>query len=199
VRRSLVIAALALLITVGSALALTPGDQRLAYRAQARLSDLPAGWRTAKTEKESGGSKCFAPERIAKPTGKSKRQFAQGEIAGLISIVVLYRSRTQTQNVYSDLASGATWDCLSDELRKQTHAKDVRQGRYLVRAPGQNVAREILVGFEQNGLSATFYAHAVLARKGRGLVFFVALDVFSPALSVSEESTLLRRRLARLP
>jgi hypothetical protein len=85
-------------------------------------------------------------------------------------------------------------------LRENTHAKGVKHGRYLVAGVrAQLVAREILATFEQDKLTVTAYVHVVLVKKGRALLYVVHLDVFSPALTLSDEATVIRRVLARLP
>jgi hypothetical protein len=199
-RRLLLALLLILAAAAPAAFALTLQDQRIAYRAQARLTDLPGWWRTAKSDTSKSGTKCLDLDRVAKPTGKSSRTFAKGEVAQLISIVVLYRSAAETQRVFALVARDRTWDCLAAELQKVVHATGVTQGRYLLRGVGaQNVAREILISAKASGQSFTVYAHAVLARKGRALVYFVPFDAFSPTLSLGEESALLRRMTARLP
>ena len=96
----LAIVALIVVVAAPCALALSPQDQRISYRAQVRLSDLPEGWRTEKTD-TSNNKKCFDPEKIAKPTAKSRRDFAKGAVADLFGEVILYRTATLTQRVRS--------------------------------------------------------------------------------------------------
>jgi hypothetical protein len=154
----------------------------------------------AKDDSKSNDSKCLNLDHVVKPTGKSERTFAEGEIAQVNSLVALYRTASMTQKVFGFVANDRTWDCFSKELGKEVGAKDVKQGRYLLRGvPARTVAREILFTVEKNGLSVTAYAHVVLALKGRALVFFVDVDAFTPALTLDEESALLRRMVARLP
>jgi hypothetical protein len=186
-------------VAAPAAFALTPGDERIAYRALVKLTDLPEGWRTAPTDKSSS-KKCVDPDKIATPTGKARRDFAKGEAAELFSLVLLYKNTAQTQRVFSAVANEKTWDCFSDELKSETHAKDVKQGRYLLRGiQAQIVAREILATYEANGIDATAYVHVDLVKKGRAIIYLVHLDAFSPALTLSEEASVIRRMLVRLP
>jgi hypothetical protein len=180
-------------------LALTPQDQRAAYRAQARLSDLPSGWRTAKGT-ESKDKICLDTTRIAKPTGKSYREFAEGEFAQMVSSVALFRTATQARKVYAAIASDKPWTCFADLMKKELHAEEVKFGRYLVRGvPARTNAHEVLVSYKANGISITLYVHGIMSRKGRALVWVVPIDAFSPALTFDEETTLLRRMVNRLP
>jgi hypothetical protein len=198
-RRLLFVLVLTLGVAAPAALALTPADQRIAYRAQARLADLPPGWRTQKGS-PSKNKECLDTSRIAKTTGTSYREFAQGENSQIVSSVRVFRTSTQARKVYAALASDKTWTCYADLLKKETHAKDVKYGHYLVRGvPAKTNAHEILATYEENGTSATLYVHAIIATKGRALVYVIPLGVFSPALTLSEESTVLRRMIARLP
>ena len=84
-------------------------------------------------------------------------------------------------------------------MKKLTHAEEVKYGRYLVRGiPAQTNAHEVLVSYKVKSLSITLYVHGILAKKGRALAWVVLLDAFSPALTLDEESTLLRRMVSRL-
>jgi hypothetical protein len=196
-RPVLAVAVTVLVVTPGG-LALTPADQRIAYRAQARLSDLPPGWRTQKGE-ESKDRECLDTTRIAKPTGKSYREFAKGEVAQLVSSVGVFRTSTQAQKVYAAISSDKPWTCLADVMKKTTHAEDVKFGRYLLRrVPAQTNAHEVLVSYKFKGLPVTLYVHGIIARHGRALLWVVPLDAFSPALTLDEESSLLRRMVARV-
>jgi hypothetical protein len=159
VRRLLVIAVVILAIGTPSGSALTPADQRIAYRAQARLSDLPPEWRTAKGT-ESKDKKCLDTSRIAKPTGKSYREFAKGEVAQLVSSVALFGTATEARKVYAAIASDKPWTCFADLMKKETHTEDVKVGRYLVRGvPAQTNAHEVLASYKANGISIRFRVH----------------------------------------
>jgi hypothetical protein len=52
---------------------------------------------------------------------------------------------------------------------------------------------------QSKGISVTLYAHGIIARKGRALVEVVPIDAFSPALTLNEETTLLRRMVPPAP
>jgi hypothetical protein len=198
VRRSIWILGLTLAVLAPTALALTPQDQRAAYRAQARLTDLPPGWRTAKGT-ESQNKKCLDTTRVAKPTGKSYREFAEGEFAQMVSSVALFRTATQARKVFAAITSEKPWTCFADLIKRETHAEEVKFGRYLVRrVPARTNAHEVLVSYKANGISITLL-HGIIARKGRALVWVVPIDAFSPALTLDEETTLLRRMVSRLP
>jgi hypothetical protein len=199
VRRSIWILGLTLAVIAPAALALTPQDQRAAYRAQARLTDLPPGWRTAQGT-VSQDKTCLDTSRIAKPTGKSYREFAEGQFAQMLSSVALFRTATQARKVYAAITGDKPWTCFADLLKKETHAEEVKFGRYLVRGvPARTNAHEVLVSYKANGVSITLYVHGIVARKGRALLYVVPIDAFSPALTLDEETTLLRRMVSRLP
>ncbi len=198
-RRSLLAIALICAVAAPLGLALTPADQRIAYRAQARLTDLPPGWRT-QTGTESKDRTCLDTTRIAKPTGKSYREFGKGEIAQMVASIGVFRTVTQARRVYAAISSNKPWTCLADLMKKKTHAEDVKFGRYLVRGvPAQTNAHEVLVSYKANGISVTLYVHGIIAKKGRALVWVVPIDAFSPALTLDEESALVRRMVSRLP
>jgi hypothetical protein len=201
-KRAALLCAIVFSLTAAAAgMAVSSPDRAIANRAQIGPADLPAGWRTAKDDSPSSGTKCADPSRVAKPSGKALRDFAKGDVAELRTIVAVYRREIDARKVYSTLARDSTWDCLTAELKKGANApKSIKHGRYLIRvARAQTVGREILAAFEANGITVTAYIHVDLMRKGRAVAMLFHFDVYSLPLSLGQESGLLRRIAARLP
>jgi hypothetical protein len=198
--RVLAVVAIAIgLLGTDAAVATGSPDQDAANRALIRLSDLPPGWRTAKVETQNSTSKCFNPSQVATPSGKARREFAKGTVAVVSYMVGVYRTTTEAKKVFAALASDKNWNCLVGEMKKETDAKKIEQGRFLLRAIGSPaVGRELVATFESNGITVSAYMHVDVARAGRGVVLLYHGDAFSPALSSREESSVLRRSVSRL-
>lgn len=181
------------------ATAAAPRDQVTATAAQVRLPDLPPGWRTAVDDSKSTPSKCLDTTRIAKPSGKSSRDFAKGTIAEVAGRVGVYRSEATAKRIFAALTADRTWTCLADEMKEATDAKKLVQGRFLLQPVGAPaIGREIVATYSQNGMTASVYVHVDLARVGRGVFLLFQADAFSPALTLSEESSVMRRVVGRL-
>jgi hypothetical protein len=183
--------ALALLAAIAAAMVLTdPADQRLAARAQVRLTDLPAGWRITTSQEENGKSPCLA-RAVATATGKSTREFAYRDVANAYGRVGLFRTTGEAQHVFAVATGQKIWNCLTAQIKHLDGVTGTWQSRVPLQSIGAPaVGRELVVRVENAGATTLIGLH---------IVMFVHMSIGGPVFTTAQESLVLRRMVARLP
>jgi hypothetical protein len=185
----------------------TPSGTRLAKSVALKLSDLPAGWKTAAGRAGAGTVTCksFSPKQSDLTTiGTSGGSFESADgLSNLIASISIFKTASQAQTSWSRLVRPALLSCLASSLQsianKTTTVKVTSKGRLPLSVPGRRHAGyRVVADVTLSGQTFKTYLDAILQGNGRADTA-VLLTSVGQAPATALESKLAATIAARLP
>jgi hypothetical protein len=180
---------------------LTPADQRLAYAAVLRRSDLVAAWRkvpdpyTGKRTNSCGG---FNPDLTAfTVSGQADSYFTNGMGGAIMSAVDVFATRRDARSVFRTTAKPALMRCFTEGSNDSSDSRITSTRVASERVPGAERATGYrLQGWMQGRAGRlTMHMHAVLFLKGRSIGVLFVSTAGAPLSDRLELAGLVARRM----